>query len=74
MFREYGTENEVIGDGRKLHNAGLHDPYSSSNIIRVIKSRRMRWAGRVARMEERKGSYGVFVGKPDWIRQLGRRW
>ena len=49
---------------RKLHNEELYAPYSSSNIIRVIKSRRLRWAGHVARMGERRGAYRVLVGKP----------
>ena len=55
----------------------LNDLYSSPNIVRVLKSRRMRWAGHVARMEERRGVFGVMVGKPDRKRPLGRprrRW
>ena len=60
-----------------MHNEELHDLYSSPNIVRVIKSRRMRWAGHVARMCEEKGAYRVLVGKPDGKRPLGRprrRW
>jgi len=58
---------------RKLHNEELSDLYSSSNIVRVIKSKRMRWAGHVARMEERIGVYRVLVGKPEGKRPR-RRW
>ena len=58
-------------------NDELNDLYSSPNIVRVIKSRRMRWVGHVARMEERRGVHKVLVGKPDGKRPLGRprrRW
>ena len=61
----------------KLHNEELNDLYSSSNIVRVIKSRRMDWAGHVAHMGERRGVYRVLVGKPEGKRPLGRpkhRW
>ena len=67
----------VTGERRKLHNEELNDLYSSPNIVRVIKSRRMRWAGHVARMEERRGVHKVLVGKPEGTMQLGRprrRW
>jgi hypothetical protein len=57
---------------RKLHNEELNDLYSSPNIVRVIKSRRMRWAGHVARIGERRGVYVVLVGKPERKRPLGR--
>jgi len=69
--------DEVTGEWRKLHNEGFYDLYSSPNIVRVIKSRRMRWAGHVARIGERKGVYAVLVGKPEGKRPLGRhrsRW
>jgi len=56
---------EVTGEWRKLHNEELSDLYSSPNIVRVIKTRRMRWAGHVARMGERRGVYRVLVGKPE---------
>ena len=57
---------------RKLHNEEPNDLHSSPIIVRVIKSRRMRWAGHVARMWERRGVYRVLVGKPDGKRPLGR--
>ena len=69
--------DEVMGEWRRLHNEELNDLYSSPNIVRVIKSRRMRWAGHVARMGEGRGVYRVLVGKPDGKRPLGRprrRW
>jgi hypothetical protein len=64
--------DEVTGDWRRLHNEELNDLCSSPNIVRVIKSRRMRWAGHVARMGEERGVYSVLVGKPEGKRQLGR--
>ena len=69
--------DEVRGEWRRLHNEELNDLYSSPNIVRVIKSRRMRWAGHVARMGEERGVYRVLVGKPEGKRPLGRcrhRW
>ena len=60
-----------------MHNEELNDLYSSPNIVRVIKSRRMRWAGHVARMDEERGVHKVLVGKPEVKRPLGRprrRW
>jgi hypothetical protein len=56
--------DEVI-EGGVLHNEELHDLYSSPSIIRVIKSRKMRWAGHVAGMEEKRNAYRLFVGKPE---------
>ena len=67
-------ENRVL---RRLHNEELNDLYSSPNIVRVIKSRRMRWAGHVARIGEERGVYSVLVEKPEGSRPLGRprrRW
>ena len=67
----------VTGEWRKLHNEELNDLYSSPNILRVIKSRRMRWAGHMARMGGRRGVHKVLVGKPEGKRPLGRprrRW
>jgi hypothetical protein len=57
-----------------LHNDELHDLYSSPNIVRMIKSRRMRWAGQVACMGEGRGVYRVLVGRPKGKRPLGRPW
>jgi hypothetical protein len=62
---------------RRLHNKELYALYSSPNIFRVIKSRRLRWAGHVARMGERRGAYRALEGKPEGRRPLGRpgrRW
>jgi len=64
--------DEVIGEWRKLHNEELNDLYCSHKTVWVIKSRRMRWAGHVARMGERRGVYRVLVGKPEGKRPLGR--
>ena len=69
--------DEVTGEWRRLQNEEINDLYSSPNIVRVIKSRRMRWAGHVARMGEERGAYRVLVGKPEGKRPLGRprcRW
>jgi hypothetical protein len=64
--------DEVTGEWRKLHNEELRHLYSSPNIIRIIKSRRMKWAGHVARMGEKRNSYRLLVGKPEGTRPLGR--
>jgi hypothetical protein len=77
LRRIFGPKREEDGSWRKLHNAELHNLYSSSNIVREIKSRRMRWAGHVARMEGGRGVYKVLVGRPKGKRPLGRprrRW
>jgi hypothetical protein len=69
--------DEVTREWRKLHNEKLNDLYSPPNIIRVIKSRRMRWVGYVARMGKRRGVYRVLVGKREGKRPFGRprpRW
>jgi hypothetical protein len=65
------NRDKVTREWRKLHNEKLHDLYSSPNIVRVIKSRRMRWAGHVAWMGEGRGMYRVLVGKPEGKRPLG---
>jgi hypothetical protein len=68
---------EVAGGWRKLHNEELHDLYSSPSIIRIIKSRSMRWVGYVARMEEKRNAYRLLVEKSEGTRPLGRprrRW
>jgi len=65
LRRIFGTtRDEVMGQLRRLHNEELNDLYSSPNIVQVIKSRRMRWAGHVARIGEKRGAYRVLVGKP----------
>ena len=71
------TRDEVTGGWRRLHNEELNDLYCSPNIVWVIKSRRMRWAGHVARMGEERGVYRVLLGKPEGKSPLGRprrRW
>jgi hypothetical protein len=66
LRRIFGPKrDEVTGEWRKLHNKELHDLYSTPNIIRIIKSRRMRWAGHVARMGEKRNAYRLLAGKPE---------
>jgi len=78
LRRIFGPRSdEVMGEWTRLHNEGLNDLYSSPNTVQVIKSRRMRWAGHVARMVEERGLYRVLLGKPEERRPLGRprrRW
>jgi transcription termination factor 2 len=78
LRRIFGPKrDEVTGEWSKLHNEELNDLYSSPNIVRMIKSRRMRWAGHVARMEERRRVYRILVGKPEGKGppgRPGRRW
>jgi len=64
--------DEVTGEWRRLHNEKLNDLYSSPNIVRVIKSRRMSWAGHVARMGEERGVYGILLWKPEGRSPLER--
>jgi hypothetical protein len=68
----FGPKRKEDGSWRKMHNDELHSLYSSPNIVRVIKSRRMRWTGHVARMGEGRGVYRVLVGGPEGKRPLGR--
>jgi hypothetical protein len=78
LRRIFGPKrDEVTREWRRLHNSELYALYSSPNIIRVIKSRRLRWAGHVARMRETRDAYRALVGKPEGRRPLGRprrRW
>jgi hypothetical protein len=78
LRRIFGPKrDEVTGEWRKLHNEELHDLYSSPSIITIIMSRRMRWAGHVVRMGEKRNAYRLLVGKPEGKRPLGRprhRW
>jgi len=78
LRRIFGPErDEVTGEWRKVHNKELYDLYCTPNVIRVIKLRRMRWTGHLARMEERRGVYGALMGKTEGKRPLGRsklRW
>jgi hypothetical protein len=78
LRRIFGPKrDEVTGVRRKLHNEELHGLYSSPSIVRVIKARRMRWAGHVARMGEMRGAYNILVGRLEGRRPLERprrRW
>ena len=78
LRRIFGPRRDgVIGEWRKLHNEELKDLYSSPNIVWLTKSRRLRWAGHVARIEEARGVHKVLVEKPEGKRPLGRprrRW
>jgi hypothetical protein len=78
LRRIFGTkrDNGTVG-WRELHNEELHGLYSSPSIVRVMKARRMRWAGHVARMGEVRSAYNILVGRPEGRRPLGRhrrRW
>jgi hypothetical protein len=78
LRRIFGPKrDEVTGGWRELHNEELHGLYSSPSIVRVIKARRMRWAGHVARIGEVRVAYNILVGRPEGRRPLGRprrRW
>jgi hypothetical protein len=72
LRRIFGLQiDEMLGGWRKLHNGDLHNLYSSPNIIRIIKLRRMRWAEHVACMGEKRNAYRILVGKPEGKRLLG---
>jgi hypothetical protein len=78
LFAKFGPKrDEVAGEWKKLHNEELHDLYSLPSIIRIIKARRVRWAGHVARMGEKRNAYRLLMGKPEGRKPLGRpirRW
>jgi hypothetical protein len=78
LRRIFGPKKDgVMGGWRKLHNEDLHNLYSLASIIRILKTRRMRWVGHVARMGEKRNVYRLLVGKPEVKRPLGRprcRW
>jgi hypothetical protein len=73
LSRVYGPKrDEVTGDWRKLHNEELNGLYSLPSIVRVVKPRRMRWAGHVACMGEERGVHRMLIGKPEGKRPMGR--
>jgi hypothetical protein len=73
LSRIFGLKRDEVTDGRrKLHNEELHNLYSSSSIITLMKARRMRWAGQVARMLAKRNACGKLLGNPERERQLGR--
>jgi hypothetical protein len=78
LKRIFGPKrDEVTGGWRKLRNDELHNLYSSPSVIRMIKSRRMRWAGHAVRMWKKRNAYRILVGKPEEERPLvrpRRRW
>ena len=77
LRRIFGPKRDENGEWKRLHNEELHSLYRSHNIVRVIKSRRLRWEGHVARMEENRSAFKILTGKPTGKRPLGRprrRW
>jgi hypothetical protein len=75
LRRIFGPKrDEETGGWRKLHNEELRNLYSSTSIIRIIKSRRMRWAGHVARMGANRNAYRILGGMPEGKRPLGRQY
>jgi hypothetical protein len=75
LRRIFGPKrDEVTGEWRKFHSGELHNLYSSPNIIRQMKSRRMRWTGHVTCIREDRKMYKILVGKPEGKRLLGRMW
>jgi hypothetical protein len=73
LMRIFGPKrDEVMGGWRKLHNEELCDLYSSPSIIRMIKSRRIKWAGHVAGIGENRNMYRLLIGRPEGKRPLGR--
>ena len=77
LRRIFGPKRDENGEWRRLHNEALHGLYRSPNIVRVIKSRRLRWAGHVARMEEGRSAFKILTGKPTGkghLRRPRHRW
>ena len=77
LSRIFGSKRDENGEWRTLHNEELHSLYRSPNIVRLIRSRKLRWAGHVARMEEGRSAFKILAGKPTGKRPLGRpglRW
>ena len=72
--RIFGAKRDENWEWRRLHNEELHSLYRSSDTVRVIKSRRLRWAGHVARVEEGRSVFKILTGKPTGNRALGRPW
>ena len=72
LRRIFGPKRDENGELERLHNEKLHNVYRSTNIVRVIKSRRLRWAGHVARMEEGRSAFKILTGKPTGKRPLKR--
>ena len=72
LRRIFGPKRDASGEWKKLHNEELHNFYRSPNIVRVITSRRLRWAGHVARMEEGRTVFKILTGTPTGKRPLGR--
>ena len=74
LKRIFGPKRDDNGEWRRLHNEELHSLYRSPNILRAIKSRRLRWAGHVARIKEGRSAFKILTGKPTGKRPLGRHW
>jgi hypothetical protein len=75
LRRIFGPKRDKLtGEWRRLHSEELNDLYSSPNVVRMVKSRRMRWAGHVAGMGEGRGACRILVGTPDKRRPSGRPW
>jgi hypothetical protein len=72
MRRVFGPKRDVNGEWRRLHNEELHSLYRSPNIVRVIKSGRLKWAGHVAKIEEDRSAFNILTSKPINNRPLGR--
>ena len=72
LRRIFGPKMSENGEWRRLHNEEFHSLYRSPNLVRVIKSRRLRWAGHVARMEKSRSAFKILTGKPTGNRPLGR--